>query len=69
MLETFPMDHMCPPSMEEKITVVKSHGVTAVLLVTAVIIMQITEGKAAKTLRLLPKHRNTGRYSGPAEMC
>ncbi len=39
---------------------VSCQGVTAVLSVTAVIIMQLSEGMAAKPLRLLPKHHNSG---------
>lgn len=64
--------HHVPPCLlypwRKRESVVGCHGVTAVLWVTAVIIMQLTEGTAAKTLRLLPKHHNTG-GSMPAVMC
>lgn len=56
-------------SWKKRELVVGCHGVAAVLWVTAVIIMQLTEGTAAKTFRLLPKHHNTGGSSMPAVMC
>ena len=59
---------MCYMSRSRE-SVVSCQAVTAVLLVTAVIIMQLTEGTEAKILRLLPKRHNIGGPSGLEVMC